>query len=189
VTDEGSVRKAVVAAENALGPIDILINNSGISIAKPALEQSAADWDTVMSVNLCGAFLVTKEVALRMRQAQRGGSIINIASILATRQIGSVLPYAVSKAGLVQLTKSFALELARYRIRVNAIAPGYIETDLNRDFFATDAGLAVIKRIPQRRIGRESDLDGALLMLASNASEFMTGSVVTVDGGHLVSAL
>jgi NAD(P)-dependent dehydrogenase (short-subunit alcohol dehydrogenase family) len=189
VSDEQSIRQAVASAEQALGPIDILVNNSGTSIVKPALEQTAEDWDAVMNVNLRGVFLMAREVAIRMRDAKRGGSIINIASILGTRQAGFVLPYAVSKAGVVQFTKTLALEIARYNIRVNAIAPGYIETDINRQFFATDAGAAMVKRIPQRHVGKESDLDGALLLLASDASQFMTGSVVTVDGGHLVSAL
>lgn len=189
VSDEQSIRSAVAAAEQALGPIDILVNNSGISIPKPALDQTAEDWDSVMSVNLRGVFLMSREVALKMRDAKRGGNIINIASIAGIRQSGVMLPYAVSKAGVLQFTKTFALEVARYNIRVNAIAPGYIETDINREFFATDAGAALIKRVPQRRLGKDSDLDGALLLLASDASQFMTGSVVTVDGGHLVSSL
>jgi NAD(P)-dependent dehydrogenase (short-subunit alcohol dehydrogenase family) len=189
VSDEQSVNECVAAVEAALGPIDILVNNSGIGIAKPALEQTSADWDAVMNVNLRGVFLMASAVARGMRKAGRGGSIINIASILGERQSGAVLPYAVSKAGVIQLTKSFALELARFDIRVNAIAPGYIETDINREFFKTDGGAALIKRIPQRRIGTESDLDGALLLLASDASSFMTGSVITVDGGHLVNSL
>jgi NAD(P)-dependent dehydrogenase (short-subunit alcohol dehydrogenase family) len=189
VSDEQSVTAAVTAIEQSLGPVDILVNNSGTSIAKPALEQTSADWDAVVNVNLRGVFLMANEVARRMRDQRRGGSIINIASILGERQAGAVLPYAVSKAGVIQLTKSLALEIARYNIRVNAIAPGYIETDINSDFFKTDAGAAMIKRIPQRHIGNESDLDGALLLLASNASQFMTGSVLAVDGGHLVSSL
>jgi len=189
VTDEQSVSAAVAAVEGALGPIDILVNNSGASITKPALEQTSADWDAVLNVNLRGVFLMATEVARRMRAAKRGGSIVNIASILGERQIGHVLPYAVSKAGVIQLTKSLALEVARYDIRVNAIAPGYIATEINSDFFATVLGAAMIKRIPQRRIGNDSDLDGALLLLASNSSKFMTGSVIVVDGGHLVSAL
>jgi NAD(P)-dependent dehydrogenase (short-subunit alcohol dehydrogenase family) len=189
VNDEQSVTAAVAAIEKALGPIDILVNNSGIGIAKPALEQTAADWDAVINVNLRGVFFMANEVGRRMRDHGTGGSIINIASILGERQAGAVLPYAVSKAGVIQLTKSLALEVARYNIRVNAIAPGYIATDINNEFFTTDAGAAMIKRIPQRRIGSDSDLDGALLLLASNASQFMTGSVLAVDGGHLVSAL
>jgi len=189
VSDEQSVNAAVSSVEAALGPIDILVNNSGITINKPALEQTSADWDAVINVNLRGVFLMASEVARHMRDRRCGGNIINIASILGTRQSGFLLPYAVSKAGVIQLTKSLALEVARYNIRVNAIAPGYIATDINREFFTTDAGTAQIKRIPQRRIGSDSDLDGALLLLASTASQFMTGSVVTVDGGHLVSSL
>jgi NAD(P)-dependent dehydrogenase (short-subunit alcohol dehydrogenase family) len=189
VSDEQSVQAGVAAVEAALGPIDVLVNNSGISIVKPALEQTAEDFDAVMNVNLRGVFLMATAVGRRMRDANRGGSIINIASILGERQASHILPYAVSKAGVVQLTKSLALEVARHNIRVNAIAPGYIETEINSDFFKTEQGAALIKRIPQRRIGRETDLDGALLLLASDASSFMTGSVVTVDGGHLVSGL
>ena len=99
------------------------------------------------------------------------------------------MPYAVSKAGIVQMTKSLALEWARHRIRVNAIAPGYIETDLNREFLESEGGQTLMKRIPQRRFGKPEDLDGALLLLASDASDFMTGEVVAVDGGHLVNTL
>jgi len=189
VTDESSVNTAIAAIESSLGPIDVLVNNSGISIVKPALEQTAADFDDVMNVNLRGVFLMANAVGRRMRDTKRGGSIINIASILGERQSSHILPYAISKAGVVQLTKTLALEIARYNIRVNAIAPGYIETEINSDFFKTEQGMALIKRIPQRRIGQESDLDGALLLLASDASTFMTGSVITVDGGHLVSGL
>lgn len=189
VSDDSSVRRAVGAIEQALGRVDILVNNSGISVNKPALEQTLEDWNAVIDVNLRGVFLMASEVGRRMRDRAQGGNIINIASILSTRQISNLVPYAASKAGVLQLTKSLALELARYNIRVNAIAPGYIATDINRRFFSTDAGQALIKRIPQRRIGEDADLDGALLLLASDASRFMTGSVVTVDGGHLVSTL
>ena len=122
-------------------------------------------------------------------KAHGGGNIVNIASILSFRVTAQVPAYAASKAGLMQLTRALALEWARDGIRVNALAPGYIETDINRDFFASPAGEAMIKRIPQRRLGRPSDLDGPLLLLASDASGFMTGSVVTADGGHLCSSL
>ena len=189
VAEEQSAIDAVAAVEKALGSIDILVNNSGVSIVKPALEQTAQDWDDVMNVNLRGVFLMAREVGRRMRDCGKGGNIINIASILGKRQIAGVTPYAVSKAGVIQFTKSMALEVARYNIRVNAIAPGYVETDINRHFFQSDAGAAMIKKIPQRRIGKEGDLDGALLLLASDASSFMTGSVITVDGGHLVNSL
>ena len=124
-----------------------------------------------------------------MVAAKVSGSIINITSILGDGVIVGLSSYAASKAGLKHLTQAMALELARYQSRVNAIAPGYIETDMNRDFFASDAGLAMIKRIPQRRLGQPADLDGALLLLASDASSFMTGTTVVIDGGHLLSGL
>lgn len=132
---------------------------------------------------------MARAAARRLIEARLPGSIINIASILGFRVAGHVAPYAASKAGLVQLTQALALEWARHRIRVNAIAPGYIETDLNRDFFASNPGKALIARIPQRRLGQIGDLDGALLLLASDASAYMTGSSIVVDGGHLQSSL
>ncbi|NLG74944.1 MAG: glucose 1-dehydrogenase [Xanthomonadaceae bacterium] len=189
VSQESSVASAVAAIEQALGPIDVLINNAGICITKPVLEQTEQDWDDVLDVNLKGAFLMATHVARRMREAKRGGSIINIQSILSFRQAGHITPYAASKAALNQLTKSMALELARYNIRVNGIAPGYFLTDISRDFFASPAGAAMLKRIPQRRLGRFEDLDGPLLLLASDASRYMTGTTIVVDGGHLCSNL
>jgi NAD(P)-dependent dehydrogenase (short-subunit alcohol dehydrogenase family) len=143
----------------------------------------------VININLKGAWLAAQRTARRMVHHQIGGSIVNIASILGLRVAGGVAAYAVSKAGLIQMTKTLALEWARYSIRVNAIAPGYIETELNSSFFASPAGQALIRRIPQRGLGQAYELDGALLLLASNASSFMTGSVIAVDGGHLVSTL
>jgi len=189
VADSASVDAAIQTIERALGPIDILVNNAGICITKPLLEQSEHDWDAVLDVNLKGAFLVATAVARRMRDGKRGGNIINIQSILSYRQAGHITPYAASKAALDQLTKSMALELARYGIRVNGIAPGYFLTDISREFFASEAGAAMIKRIPQRRLGRFEDLDGPLLLLASDASRYMTGSTIVVDGGHLCSNL
>lgn len=168
---------------------DILINNAGVSGAGPAADLSEAAWDAVLDTNLKGVFLVAQAVARGMREAGRGGAIVNIASILGHRVAGSVSAYAASKAGVIQLTKALALEWARDRIRVNALCPGYIETDINRDFFATEAGLNLIKRIPQRRLGKPEELDGALLLLASSAGSYITGSTIEVDGGHLVSSL
>jgi hypothetical protein len=182
VTDANSV--AEVCAE----PFDIVVNNAGISAAGPAIGYSEADWDRTMDINLKGAFLVSQAAAQKMKD-NGGGSIINIASILGLRVAGAVAAYATSKAALVQLTKATALEWARYGIRVNALCPGYIETPLNTEFFATEAGQALIKRIPQRRLGRLQDLDGPLLLLASDAGAYMTGSEIAVDGGHLVSSL
>jgi NAD(P)-dependent dehydrogenase (short-subunit alcohol dehydrogenase family) len=185
VTDPASIEAGLERA----GIVDVLINNAGVTLSRPALEQSAADWDRVIDPNLKGAFMVATAVGRRMRDAGGGGSIVNIASILGLRQAGTVVGYGVSKAGLIQLTKLLAAELARYDIRVNALAPGYIDTDLNRDFWGTDAGRALIKRIPQRRLGRPDELDGALLLLASGASRYMTGTVIAIDGGHLCSSL
>jgi NAD(P)-dependent dehydrogenase (short-subunit alcohol dehydrogenase family) len=189
VSDCASISQALAQLELSLGPLDILVNNSGASVAKPVLETSEQDWDDVVDVNLKGAFFMATEAARRMRAAARGGSIINIESILSFRQTGHIAPYAASKAGLTQLTKVMALELARYGIRVNGIAPGYFSTDINRGFFDTEAGAAMVKRIPQRRIGNLEDLDGPLLLLASDASRYMTGATIVVDGGHLISGL
>jgi NAD(P)-dependent dehydrogenase (short-subunit alcohol dehydrogenase family) len=189
VRERQSVQDAIGAAWLTAGPIDVVVNNSGVTVNAPVLEQTEDDWDAVIDTNLKGAFLVATEAARAMRDASRGGSIVNIASILGIRQAGQVAPYAVSKAGLVQLTKTLALELARCAIRVNALAPGYFETELNREFWETAAGAALVKRIPLRRLGRQNELDGVLLLLASDASSYITGSVFAVDGGHLVSSL
>ncbi|CAO3444780.1 Oxidoreductase, short-chain dehydrogenase/reductase family [Azospirillum argentinense] len=189
VTDAVSVRNGVREAAGALGGLDILVNNAGATVAKPALDYAEEEWDRVIDTNLKGAFLTAQETARVMREQGRGGSIVNIASILGLRVAGHVVAYTASKAGLVQMTQALALEWARYGIRVNALAPGYMETDLNRDFLATDAGQALIRRVPQRRLGRLADLDGPLLLLCSDASAYMTGAVVPVDGGHLVSTL
>lgn len=183
VTSPESVATIFADAE----PFDIVINNAGISGAGPALNMTRDAFDDVITTNLSGVFSVSQAAAKSMKS--RGGSIINIASILGLRVGGHVSAYAASKAGVVQLTKAFALEWARYNIRVNALCPGYIRTSINDEFFATDAGRAVIGRIPQRRLGEMSDLDGPVLLLASDASAYMTGSVIAVDGGHLVSGL
>ncbi|QEL24423.1 SDR family oxidoreductase [Bosea sp. F3-2] len=176
---------------NALGdrPFDILINNAGISGAGRAADLSEAEWDAVLDTNLKGVFLVAQAVARGMRESGKGGAIVNIASILGHRVAGGVSAYAASKAGVIQLTKALALEWARDGLRVNALCPGYIETDINRDFFATEAGQQLVKRIPQRRLGRPEELDGALLLLASAAGSYITGATIEVDGGHLVSSL
>jgi NAD(P)-dependent dehydrogenase (short-subunit alcohol dehydrogenase family) len=184
-----SVSAAFDAAETALGPIDIVVNNAGISIVKPALDMPEEDWDAVVDTNLRGAWLVAQTAAKRWVAAKRPGVIVNIASILGLRTIGQVAPYNASKAGLIHLTRVLAMEWARHNIRVNAICPGYIETEMNSDFWKTPGGQRLIERIPQRRIGQPEHLDGALLLLASEAGTFMTGSVLTVDGGHTVSSL
>ncbi len=167
----------------------MLVNNAGVTDGQPALDVTEEDWDRVMDTNLKGAWTVSQEAARRMTGAKEGGVIINIASVLGLRVSKGVVPYAVSKAGLVQLTKALALELAPGNIRVNALAPGYVETDLNREYLASEGGKKQIKRIPQRRPARMEELSGPLLLLASDASSYMTGAVLAVDGGHLVSSL
>jgi 3-oxoacyl-[acyl-carrier protein] reductase len=187
VTNTGSIAAAVDAAEAALGPVTVLINNAGIAIEKLATEQTEADWDAVVGANLKGAYFLATELARRMIARKQEGNIVNIASVLGTGVLKAVSPYAISKAGMIQATRAMALELAGQNIRVNALAPGYIDTEMNHDFWATPAGERLAKRIPQRRVGAESDLDGAILLLASKASRYMTGSVVTVDGGFLLN--
>ena len=189
VTDGASVEQAVEQTSDAMAGIDILVNNAGIVIARPVLDLTADDWDATIATNLRGAFLVAQAVARQMADQGGGGSIINIASIAGLRTGGHLAAYAASKAGLIHLTKNLAVELARNDIRVNALAPGYIETELNAEFFGSKAGEDVIRRIPQRRLGRPEDLDGPLLLLASDASRYMTGAVLVVDGGHSVNPL
>lgn len=180
---------AIAAFFEGNGAFDIVVNNAGVSRPRRAIEMEEADWDAVVDVNLKGAFFVARHAASAMKAAGRGGTIVNVASILGLRVSGGVAAYAASKAGLVQLTRSLALEWARHDIRVNALCPGYVETDINRGFFGSDAGQAMLKRIPQRRIGQADDLDGALLLLCSDAGRYMTGATLVVDGGHLVSTL
>lgn len=189
ITQAQGLNAAFAAAESEIGPITLLINNAGISLTTPSIDLADADWDAVIDTNLKGAWLASREAAQRWVRAKRPGNIINIASILGQRVASQSLPYAVSKAGLIQMTKALSLEWARHNIRVNALAPGYIRTALNDEFFSTEAGAALVKRIPQRRLGVVEDLDGPLLLLASDASAYMTGTVLTVDGGHLNSSL
>ena len=152
-------------------------------------EQTEADYDAVMGTNLKGAWLVAQALARRLVAAGRGGAIVNIASITGERVAGGVAPYCASKAGLLQLTRAMALELAPHGVRVNALAPGYVRTELNQDFLASAAGQRLMGRIPQRRFGEPTDLDAPLLLLAGAGGGFITGSVLAVDGGHLVSSL
>ena len=155
----------------------------------PSLAVSAEAWAGVVDVNLSGVFRVAQASARAMAAAGEAGSILNIASILGLRVRSQVVAYAATKAAVVQLTKALALEWAEHGIRVNAIAPGYFETDINRDLLRSPLGQAIVARIPQQRPGRLGELDGPLLLLASDASSYMTGAVIPVDGGHLVSTL
>ena len=181
-----SVTSAVALVERELGAIRILVNGASVT-TKPNLE-GADEGSNVVDVDVTGAWRVAQAVAQRMREHGQGGSIINIASITGMRATGAVSSLLAARPGLIQLTSAMALELARYDIRVNAIAPGYIETEASRDFFASQVGRELISRIPQQRVGHSEDLDGPLMLLASDASRFMTGSVLVVDGGALVSS-
>jgi len=189
VTRRASVVSALDAAERALGPVTVVVNNAGVAVTRPFLEHTDDDWERVVGVNLTGAWRVAQESARRMVAGGTGGSIVNIASILGLRVAAQVPGYAASKAALIHLTRAMALELARHEIRVNALAPGYVETGINRAFFESEAGEALVRRIPQRRLGQPADLDAALLMLASDAGSWATGSVFVLDGGHLAGSL
>lgn len=184
VTDGTSVDAGFDAAEAHFGTVDLLINNAGIAHVAGALELTEADWRRVMEVNLDAAFRVTQAAARRMVDAQTSGSIVNIASSLGLDVQKGVAAYAASKAGLIQLTRALALEFARHRIRVNALAPGYIETEMNREFLASSRGRHMIRQLPQKRVGRIDELDGPLLLLASEAGRYMTGQTIVADGGH-----
>ena len=188
VSDAASVR-ACFDELASWGAPDVVINNAGVTVTRPLLEQTEADFDQVLDTNLKGCWLVATEAARRMVAAGKGGAIVNVASILGERVAGGVAPYAISKAGVIQATKAMALELARHRIRVNALLPGYVVTDLNRGFLQSEAGDKLRSRIPSRRFGEMSDLDGPLLLLASDAGAAMSGAAVAVDGAHLVSSL
>ncbi|HTT81222.1 MAG TPA: glucose 1-dehydrogenase [Stellaceae bacterium] len=189
VTRQDSIKAAIAAAEERLGALSVLVNNAGVVVSKPLFEHTEEDWDYVVDTNLKGAWLMAREFAHHLVEQRRPGRIINISSVLASRTIGRVPAYCAAKAGLSHLTQVLAMELARYGILVNAIAPGYVETDFNRAFFQTDAGKALIGRIPLKRLGQAPDLDGALLFLASPASAYVTGAVLAVDGGHTVAAI
>jgi len=189
VTDTASIKAAFEAAEQAFGVVTVVVNNAGITVPKALVDLTDEDWSSVVDTNLNGVAFVTRESARRMIAAGRGGSIINIASILAQREQKLSTNYAASKAGVVQLTRTAALELAQHDIRVNAICPGYFETDLNRGWLGSPDGQNMISRIPQRRVGDLGDLNGPLLLLASSAGALMTGTSLTVDGGHVLSSL
>ena len=190
VTDPASIAAAMAAIVAELGAPAIVVNNAGIPARAPSLELSEAQWQGAIDVNLSGVFRVAQASAREMvRAGVVRGSIINIASILGLRVRAQVAAYAASKAAVVQLTQALALEWAEHGIRVNAIAPGYFDTDINRDLLKTPVGQAIVARIPQQRVGELRELDGPLLLLASDASTYMTGAVIPVDGGHLVNTL
>lgn len=187
-----SSRESVVACLedicNRYGGLDVVVNNAGVSDTKAVLDYTDEDWDAILQTNLKGAWIVAQESARRMAQ-NSGGSVINVTSILATRLAGGVGPYCAAKAGLAHLTRSMALELARHGVRVNSLAPGYVMTEINQEFLESEAGERLRKRIPARKFCQVEDLDGALLLLASDAGKAMTGSEIVVDNGHACSGL
>jgi NAD(P)-dependent dehydrogenase (short-subunit alcohol dehydrogenase family) len=183
VTDVASVRAGVAAAEAALGPLDILVNNSGVSVTKRAGEIEEADYDFVMDTNAKGAFFVAQAAGRAMIAAKRPGRIVNIASAAGLRVLGQLSVYCMSKAAVIHMTRALALEWGRYGINVNALCPGYIETEINRDYWQTDAGRKLVGMLPRRRVGKPEDLDGLLLLLASDQSGFVNGAAIAADDG------
>lgn len=189
VTDTLSVSDGLRTMESELGTPDILVNNAGVAAQNLVTEMDADEWRRVIDTNVNGVFNVAQAVAKAMIEAQKPGSIVNIASVLGFRNAPALSHYAASKAAVVSMTRSFALEWVYYGIRVNSIAPGYFETDMNTAVIQSERGKELLKRIPMKRVGELHELDGALLLLASDAGSFMTGSTITVDGGHLCNSL
>ena len=189
VTRADSIAAAVAAAEDGLGPLSLLVNNAGVVVSKPALEHTEEDWDYVIDTDLKGAWLMARQFARHLIDRGRHGRIVNVASVLGSRTIAWVPSYCAAKAGLIHLTHALAMELARQGILVNALAPGYVDTDFTRDFLASPAGTKLVTRIPLGRVGQPDDLDGAMLLLASPAGAYITGAVIAVDGGHAVAAI
>ena len=186
VLDRAAMMRAFDEAETAFGTVTILVNNAGVAHANRAVELPAEEWRRVLGTNLDAVFFWAQEAARRMLAAKQGGAIVNIASVLGFGVSKGTAAYAVAKAGIVQLTRALGLELAFRGIRVNAIAPGWIVTDLNRDYLLSEHGTTLKREIPVGRFGEERDLDGALLLLASDAGRYIAGTTIVVDGGQMV---
>lgn len=189
VTDSASVREAVETAESELGPLGILVNSAGISAENWITEVDEAAFDSVMNTNVKGAWLVAQEVGRRMIRHGAGGKIVNLASVLARVVVPTLSVYCMSKAAVVQMTRAMALEWARFDIQVNAIAPGYIETEINREHFESETGKAHIAGLLRRRIGQPADMDGTLMLLVSESSNFITGTVIELDDGQSLKGM
>jgi NAD(P)-dependent dehydrogenase (short-subunit alcohol dehydrogenase family) len=193
VNDHATIDAAVRQAESAFGPIDVLVNNSGVSVTGKLVDATADDYDHIMNTNLRGSFFVAQAIARRMiaRAADDGGvcskRIVNIASVTGLKPLSQVGLYSMSKAAIIHMTKSMALEWGRYGINVNAVCPGYVSTEINQAHWQTEGGRKLIGTLPRRRVGQVADLDGIMLLLASRESDFINGSVITVDDGHAVS--
>lgn len=189
VTDSSSVDRCLAETIETLGVPQVLVNNAGIAAENFVVTTDEAEWDAILATNLKGVFLVARAFARHLIDAGKPGSVVNVASILGFRNAPALGTYSAAKSGVVSLTKTMALEWARYGIRVNAIAPGYFKTDINRAVLESERGEKLKLRVPMRRIGELEELSGPLLLLASDAGSFMTGSTITVDGGHLCSSL
>jgi 3-oxoacyl-[acyl-carrier protein] reductase len=187
VLDRAAMTRAFDAAEQAFGTVTILVNNAGVAHANRAVDLPPEEWRRLIGTDLDAVFFWAQEAARRMLAAGTGGAIVNIASVLGFGVAKGTAAYAVAKAGVVQLTKALGLELAFKGIRVNAIAPGWIVTELNRDYLMSEQGAAIKREIPIGRFGEERDLDGALLLLVSDAGRFIAGTTIVVDGGQMVA--
>ena len=191
VTDPDSIRAAVAHAETEMGVIDILVNNSGVSSTQKLVDVTPDDFDFVMGTNLRGAFFVAQEVAKRMIARSRGtapgtftgGRIVNVASMAGLRVLGQIGVYAMSKAAVIHMTRAMALEWGRYDINVNAICPGYIDTEINHHHWQTEAGQKLVNMLPRKRVGKPQDLDAVLMMLCANESHFVNGAIISADDG------
>lgn len=192
VTDHASIKSAVAHAETEVGTLDILVNNSGVGATQKLVDVSPADYDYVMNTNAKGAFFVAQEVGKRMIARASGaapgtftgGRIVNIASMAGLRVLGQIGVYCMSKAAVVHMTRSMALEWGRFGINVNAICPGYIDTEINHHHWQTDAGQKLMQMLPRKRVGQPQDLDSALMMLCANESRFINGAVISADDGY-----
>lgn len=191
VTDPVSIRAGVAHAETEMGTIDILVNNSGVSTTQKIVDVSPDDYDFVMDCNTKGAFFVAQEVGKRMIARSQGsapgtftgGRIVNIASMAGLRVLGQLGVYAMSKAAVIQMTRAMALEWGRFGINVNAICPGYIDTEINHHHWQTEAGIKLVSMLPRKRVGQPQDLDTTLMMLCANESHFVNGAVIAADDG------
>ena len=186
VTDHAAVVRAFDAAEKAFGTVTILVNNAGIAHGGRAVEMPPEEWRKVLSTNLDAVFFWAQEAARRLLAAKKQGAIVNIASVLGLAVSKGAVAYAAAKAGVVQVTKALAVELAFKGVRVNAIAPGWFITEMNDEYLTSEAGTAIKREIPMGRFGNPGDLDGALLLLVSDAGSYITGATVVVDGGQVV---
>ena len=192
VTDTDSIRAAIAHAETEMGTIDILVNNSGVGTTGKLTEVTPEDYDQVMNTNTRGAFFVAQEVAKRMIARSQGaapgtftgGRIVNIASVAGLRVASQMAVYSMSKAAVIHMTKAMALEWGRFGINVNALCPGYIDTEINHALWQTEAGKKLVQSLPRKRVGKPSDLDAMLLTLCANESHFINGAVISVDDGY-----